>query len=360
MKIVLATPLYPPEIGGPATYTKELESELPRQGVEVAVVKFSDVRRLPKLIRHIAYTWQVYRVARHADIIFAQDTVSCGLPALIASRLARIPFLVRVPGDHAWEQARQRFGVVEDIDTFQGKKYGIGAESLRGIQRFVVRHADRVIVPSSYFGRLVEGWGVAGAKLQVIYNGIRLPLPPAKSPQKAVSPCIVSVGRLVPWKGFGGLIELVGRMPKWHLVIVGDGPLRAALEERSRTLGLEERVHFTGSLPRAEVLGWYHVADVFVLNSSFESFSFQTLEAMAAGIPFIGTSIGSIPELVTDGVEGSLVAPNDTEALASSVESVLSSPDVWQKRVEAAQIKSKQFSIKKTTESLLTVLKEVV
>ena len=86
MKLVIATPLYPPEIGGPATYSRLLEEGLPMKGIEVELVKFSEVRHLPKLIRHYVYYRQVLKAARRADAVLALDPVSVGLPAMKAAR----------------------------------------------------------------------------------------------------------------------------------------------------------------------------------------------------------------------------------------------------------------------------------
>jgi glycosyltransferase involved in cell wall biosynthesis len=150
MKILLATGLYPPEVGGPATYTKQLEDELPTHGIEVIVLPFSSVRALPAGVRHIAYFWKCLRIASRVDVVYAQDVVSVGLPASIAARLAHKKFLVRVPGDYAWEQGRQRWGVEDELDPFQTKKYGWRVEVLRAIERRVVRQASSVVVPSEY------------------------------------------------------------------------------------------------------------------------------------------------------------------------------------------------------------------
>src|SRR6185436_880397 len=104
MRILVATGLYPPESGGPATYSKFLVEKLPALGVEVSVLPFSRVRYLPKLVRHVAYFFACASLAREADIVYAQDTVSVGLPAALAAFVARKKFMVRVPGDYAWEQ----------------------------------------------------------------------------------------------------------------------------------------------------------------------------------------------------------------------------------------------------------------
>jgi glycosyltransferase involved in cell wall biosynthesis len=344
MKLILATPLYPPEIGGPATYARELAEGLPTKGIEVELVKFSDVRNRFKLVRHYAYLRLLLRVVRHADLILVQDTVSCGLPALIAAHLRRIPLVVRVPGDYAWEQGCQRFGVTDSIDAFQTKRYGFGVSVLRFIQRWVVRNAARVIVPSHYFAGIVRQWGVRPDLLSVIYNGIRVPLPAGAVIHTPPAPFVVSVGRLVPWKGFRGLIQAMKGLPAWHLVIIGDGPERRVLESFAREIGVSERVVFIGRVSNAEVIAWYRAATAFALNTSFESFSFQIAEALAAGVPVIATRIGSIPELVEDGKEGILVEPDDVASFIRVLESVRTEPEKWRVRTEAAQKKAERFS----------------
>ena len=198
MKILIATGIYPPDIGGPATYTALLEAELLRRGIAVSVLPFSAVRRLPRVIRHLVYLARCFLLAGRATIVYAQDPVSVGLPALCASRLAGKPFIIRVAGDYAWEQAVQRFGVSDGIDEFQIKKYGWKTEILRSIQKFVVRRAHAVIVPSGYFKKLVGGWMSRPENIEAIYNGIQLGKLTAEN-QEPKTKTIISAGRLVPW-----------------------------------------------------------------------------------------------------------------------------------------------------------------
>ena len=155
MKILIATGIYPPDIGGPATYSKLLYAELLKRGYDVKILSFGEVRRLPKTIRHIVYFFKTLNRARKCDIIFAQDPVSIGLPAMTASKILRKKFLIRVAGDYAWEQSVQRFGCRDNIDDFQLKKYGFMVELFKMIQKFVVSRADKVIAPSHYFNKLV-------------------------------------------------------------------------------------------------------------------------------------------------------------------------------------------------------------
>ena len=359
MKLLIATGLYAPEIGGPATYTKLLDEKLPAAGYEVSVLPFSVSRPYPKVIRHVHYAWRLWRLARSVDIVYAQDTVSVGLPALLVAKLRRKPFVIRVPGDYAWEQSVQRFGVTATIDDFQTQRQTWRVRLLQFIQCTVVTRAALVITPSQYFQKLVGGWGVAPEKNITIYNGVDLNVAPTDikpSEQKT----IVTAGRLVAWKGITGLLTMLESLPDWRLVIVGDGPDRAALVAQVAKRNLTERVLFTGSIPRADVLGWCVAADVFVLNTHFESFSYQVVEAMHSGTPVIVTNVGSLPELITSGIEGVLVTPDDLTALRAAVLSVESESDLWAKRTAAAQTKVKTFSIENCMQRLDTELQKLV
>jgi len=351
MKILIATGIYPPEEGGPATYSKLLNDELPKRDIEVDVLPFREVRHLPKVARHIVYTWKVFRRSRDVDIIFAQDPVSVGLPVCIVSFLMGKKFAIRVAGDYAWEQARQRFGVKDSIDDFQIKRYGLKTELLRKIQKGVVGRADIVITPSRYFKHLVSGWTKDPSRVHTIYNGIDF-----SDITEHKEPCeeklIFSAGRLVPWKGFGAIIGLMKDMPEWKLEIAGDGPDRTVLEAKIRKNGLENRVKLLGSLSREELLKRLAGSCIFVLNTSFESFSFQVVEAMHAGVPIITTNVGSLPELIESQKEGILVEPDNEEQILSAFKKINSDQDFRNMIVRNAREKSERFSIKSTLDNL--------
>lgn len=363
MKLVLATPLYPPEIGGPATYTYALEQELRNQKkVEVQVVKFSEVRHLPPGVRHIYFAWLIYRAVRRGGVVYAQDTVSVGWPAYVASAIARAPLLVRVPGDHVWEQARQRFGYKGSIDTFpfMSLRWHPYLMFLRGLQHVVLRGAKAVVVPSNYFAKTVAKLHVPRERIKVIYNGIASDTSVSVASESAIKhPCVVTVGRLVPWKGFKMLISTLVDLPEWHLVIIGDGPERQALEAHAATVGVGDRVVFTGALSRAEVFGWYAHAECFVLNTAWESFSYQTVEAMAVGIPVIATNVCSLPELVEHEKEGLLVRPDDKTALVHAIKSTTQERALWEQRTAAAKQKAKSFSIERTSQQVVELCRSV-
>jgi len=368
MKILIVTGIYPPDIGGPATYSKLIYEELMRRGIDVEVLSFGTVRHLPNVIRHIVFFFKVFDRGMGADVIYAQDTMSVGWPSFCANLLLRKIFIVRVPGDHVWEQGRQRFGVTESLDDFSKSihRHHPYLELLKRLRWLVVRYADAVVVPSNYFGGVVRHWSKK-VRVITIYNGIEsqpkvLTKEEARSKLGFSQPdkIIISVGRLVPWKGFSGLFPVVKSLRdkkiSASLVIVGDGPIRKQLENESTSLGLNDIVIFTGAVDREQLFRYLSAADVFVLNTQFESFSFQTVEAMAAGVPVVVTRVGSLPELVTDGVGGVLVSPDDTDGIAQAIEKIVSDVSYRASLVLGAKKKASQFSIERTTDEFMKLV----
>ena len=331
-KILIATGVYPPESGGPATYTKLLEERLPKRGIEVSVLPFSKVRNLPKIFRHAAYFWKCLRMSRGADIILAQDTVSVGLPSALAALLAGKKFLVRVPGDYAWEQGSQRFGATVPIDEFQSHYFGVRVALLRAVQKFVVRRALRVIAPSEYLRSLTILWGASPKRVVRIYNGIEFPLPVALPPERPKGFLVVTSARRVPWKGVDRLERVVAMENGWSLFVAD-------------------------TLPRAQALGWAKTADVFVLNSSYEGLSHTLIEVMFLGTPIVATSVGGNPELIRDGVDGLLIHAQDDEALHAALKKIEQDRGAALARGRSAMERAKEFSIDKTLDRLVALIK---
>jgi glycosyltransferase involved in cell wall biosynthesis len=141
---------------------------------------------------------------------------------------------------------------------------------------------------------------------------------------------IAAVGRLVECKGLGYLIEAAARVPGIRVAIVGDGELRADLERSARML--DAPVTFAGGLPHGQVADVLAAADAaavpFVVDRAgrVDGFGMTVLEALASARPLIATTVGAIPELVRDGVNGLLVPEKDVPALAAALERLRDDP----------------------------------
>ncbi len=342
MKILIATGIYPPDIGGPATYSRILFEELPKQGISVRVITYGVLKKFPWLIRQPIYFFKIFFAAPAADIIFAQDVLNSGISALISAKVWRKKFILKVVGDYAWEQGTQRFGVKEVLDEFLNKKYGWRVEFLRTVEKFVAGRADKIIVPSEYLKKIIMAWGIEPEKIAVIYNSFEPPSPAItkEAARKELElslteKIIVSAGRLVPWKGFGALREIMPeiskKFPGAKLFILNDEP-------------------------KERLLLYLSAADVFVLNTSYEGLSHQILEAMAIGAPVVTTNIGGNSELIKDGESGYLVGFNDKIALKSKILEILGNAILSKQLAENAKLKAREFSKERMIDQTLKLI----
>lgn len=334
MKILIATGIYPPTIGGPATYSKMLYDKLPKRGIGVEVLSFDEVRHLPKILRHLIYFFKVILRSRGCEVIYAQDPVSVGFPAMLAAKILRKRFMLKIVGDYAWEQGMQRFGVNDLLDEFSIKNnYNLPVRFFKWIQFQTQKGAGKIIVPSKYLKRIVTNWGdVDAKKINVVYNSFEgVDILPAREEMKKIlnlkGKIMTSVGRLVPWKGFAGLIvamqDIVKYFPNLILYIIGNGPDQSHLRKLIDEANLSKNVILLGNLTQKKLFEYIKASDVFTLNTSYEGFSHQLVEVLALGTPCITTNAGGNIEIIKDGENGVLVNYNDIAAIKRAVLKIL-------------------------------------
>lgn len=325
MKLLIATGLYPPDMGGPATYTVFLEKHLPKLGITPIVIPYGSVRSYPIIIRHFVYLFKLIKSAKNVDVLYALDTVSVGLPVRIASMLTGKPYMLRVPGDYAWEQGQQRFGITETLDEYLAHpQRNVFVRLMASIQTHVAQYAHHIVVPSDYLKLVVMQWGINGEKITRVYSALKvIEVPETKWELKNRLASgvwtVTTAGRLVPWKGVHALIAVIKQLTdEGHdvrLEILGDGVCRKELEALVVSFGITDRVVFYGVLEREEMARRIKSSDVFVLNTSYEGLSHQLIEVMSLGTSIVTTDVGGNPELITNGETGTLIAYNDTKEL---------------------------------------------
>ncbi len=367
MKVVFATGIFPPDIGGPANSVSLLAEAWSALGHTVTVVTYSDieddgVRRAYRLIRipraqplwkrYAAFFFALWRAADGASVIFAQDAIASGLSAWLAARGRGSRLVVRIAGDFAWEQAQVKHGYRETIETFQRDRLPFGLTLLRASQRFVYRAADRAIAPSRYLGGLLKSWGVSESRIRVISNGVH---PPSVAPAPKRHPHrIVAAARLTPWKNLDVLIKamprVLERFPDASLLIAGDGPELERLQALASAPMLAGKIELVGRLPREAL--WTAIAEsgVFALISSYEGFSHQLVEAFACGTAVVASRAGGNTELVDDGRNGLLVPPGEAAALSEALLRFLEDP-AFARACEAEALKDvARFSVERQIE----------
>jgi glycosyltransferase involved in cell wall biosynthesis len=218
--------------------------------------------------------------------------------ALPAARLAAVPV---------------RIGSRREVHPTRGK-------SLELLQRFGYSAAHRIVANSDAGAACLQREGIAAGRISVVRNGLDLDQP-AGGPPRRRGFRLITVARLRPEKGHEVLLAALARVrrevPEVRLQIVGDGPRETTLREMVRREALGDCVEFLGH--RDDVASLLRQADCFVLPSRIEAAPNAVLEAMAAGLPVVATRVGGIPEVVTDGVTGLLVAPDNPDALAAAL-----------------------------------------
>ncbi|MBI4090631.1 MAG: glycosyltransferase family 4 protein [Candidatus Komeilibacteria bacterium] len=380
MRILIAAGIFPPDIGGPAIYAERLASHLAKTGHSLRVLCYSSGsnalqfpypvirvrRRSFKGITFFMYAVLLIRYAIRSDCIYAQGPVAGGLQALIVRYLLRKPYLVKITGDYAWEQAAARYGLTRDIDSFQGGTttgLPFRVQVMRFVQKKVARSASCCIVPSAYLQSMVIAWGVPKTRTAVIYNAADISEATFAAKQRASGASdrlVLSVGRLVPWKGFATLIRLwpalLSNQPDAHLVIAGSGPESEKLSALIQRMHLGNRVTLLGSVTQRELRAWYRKSYCFVLNSGYEGFSHAVLEAMAAGLPCSVSRVGGNPELIRHDTNGLLFRYNSEKEIVECLKKLLHNPTIADRLGKNAHETALQFTPERMLSSTTRVL----
>ena len=374
MRVLVATGIFPPDIGGPATYVPRLAGFLSSHGHQVTVLTLSVGldhddgsypfrlvrirRRMWGPVRIILTMFKILSLARKTDVVFVNGLY---LETAISNLIGRKPLVLKVVGDPAWEPARRKGWVEDDFETFQITRYSLPIEILKSLRKWWTRTAIKVIAPSRYLGLWAARWGASQQDVVVIYNALGKlaeaapPEVPLDTPAR-----VVTVARLVPWKRVDGILDVIAKLPDVGLVVIGEGPDRSALERRVRQLGITDRVYMAGAKTKPETVGLMAACDIFVLNSTYEGLPHVILEAMSIGLPVVATSAGGTPEVVEDGINGRLIPVQDDQSLENAIKDLLESPDLQRRLSEGGKKVIERFSEERMLAETEALLKGVV
>jgi colanic acid/amylovoran biosynthesis glycosyltransferase len=245
-------------------------------------------------------------------------------------------------------------------DVFVPRDFQIGLDKLVDASRLIVTETD-------YAERFLrERFPDSANRIHRIYNGLDLSLF-KRADFSPTPPLIVAVGRLIAKKGFVELLRACGlfreRGKSFRCEIIGEGPLEQELRAEIAQLDLQDCVELPGPKPQHEIRERLAAATVFVLPSvidpegGMDNLPTVIMEAMAAGLPVVSTSIGGIPEMVIQNETGFLVPSADVAALAGAIEKVISDRSLAQKLGHAGYERAQRlFSIEKNVRELCALL----
>jgi glycosyltransferase involved in cell wall biosynthesis len=233
-------------------------------------------------------------------------------------------YITKVPGDIVWERARNNGITALGIDEFQTQELSWKYKMFRYLFSLSLKRSAHIIVPSAHLQKLVISWGIPANKISLIHNSIDTEkFIPGEGIHQGID--VLTVSRLVPWKGLEQVIEVCASLG-FSLGVVGDGPMRFSLESLSKKF--HSKIEFFGDVGQEELVNLLQGARVFVLNSAFEATSYALIEAMSCGVvPISNDTTGSV-EVINNEVNGILCGTSTGQTLETALKLLFSNSDL--------------------------------
>ncbi len=367
MRILITSPVFPPDLGGPAVYVPSLARWLLERGHEVTVVAFcSDpapaghpfrvvsIPPAPLPLRYLKAFFAVRREARNADVVYVNEHLA--LLHVLGARLAGKPVVIRIMVDGSWEIAH-RYGWCggDDIVTFQSRTYGWRVKLARALQKRWWKASEHIVACSEFLRQiLIRTYGVPPDKIELVYNSYHGPSPDdVKETSREARAALglpegprylLTICRLMVWKRVDAIIEALLRLQgDVHLLVAGDGDMLEPWKALAVRLGLSDRVRFLGNVPHAQIPLLIRASEIFVLNSEYEGLSHTLIEVQSLGTSIVASRVCGNPEVVDDGETGFLVDPRNSYELLSALTKLLADPALRARFVAEGLRKAARF-----------------
>lgn len=297
MKIVLAASIFPPEIGGPATYAAGLKESLEQMGHHVQLEVFSALKGYPSGVRHLVYTWRLFRAAGSADAVIAFDPITTGLPAAIVHLVRRTPTIARIGGDFIWERHVERTGSLVPLPRFYEDRrlWSAKDRALFRVVQFVLGRID--VAFSSEWQKDIwqKAYALRANHVHIVENAI----PPREAAIEPKDKHFLHYGRALALKNTPRLRRAIARV-----------------QETQPDIEIEE-----GALPQEKLLERIKSGYTVALPSISDVTPNYILDAIRFGKPFLLTKYSGYAERFK--AMGAIVDPESEEDIVRGVRDLL-------------------------------------
>ena len=319
MDILITVGIFPPDIGGPASFVPKISKYLINKGHNIKIICLSDKehldykdefsvirinRNLPIISRWFKTIVKIYNVSKKSDLIFVNGL---GTEATIANLFSRKKVIRKIVGDPVWERVYNKKLINESFDDFQENKHGIFISLQKIIRNWSINKSNLIITPSQHLKTFINKIGVDN-KILVINNGVTIQETNNKVFQNRIIQLLV-ISRLVTQINIDSIIKAVKVMENEGIIlnIVGDGSEINNLKNLVENYELEEKVNFIGKIENAKLNEYLSNADIFVQASNYEGLPHSILEAINYEIPILSTEVGGCSVLLNKGERGYII-----------------------------------------------------
>ena len=321
MKILITVGIFPPDIGGPASFVPKITEYLSDQlNFEPEIICLSEKenlhkssnfslhrinRNLPIVIRWIKTVFQIYKIGKKKDIIFVNGL---GTEVSIANILLRKKIIRKIVGDPVWERLYNKKTIEDNFDEFQSNTYGPYIEFQKIVRNWSIKKSNFIITPSEHLEDFIKKIGYK-KNIELIENGVQIKneqLIPFKNNKLNM----IIVSRLVIQKNIDLVIKAVSEVKNinLNLNIIGTGNELSNLKILVENLGRENNIKFIGKIDEDMVSKELLNNDIFIQASNYEGLPHSMLEAINNGLPVISSDSGGCKKLLGNGKRGFIIS----------------------------------------------------
>lgn len=341
-EISILSPIFPPDIGGPASYVFELSQRL-KKNFDINIIAFCEERPVriknvdihtinPKkygfLGRQLRLFWKLSKYAKNSEALYIQGPIVVGFTGIFFAKWKKIPTAMKFVGDIAWEEASRTGKTVLDLEGWlKSSRKDFKSWLLQKVQKWTFKNAGKIVVPSNFLKDILSKYyAVDESKIEMIYNAFESESKNKKHVEKAYK--LMAAGRLVPHKKMDLIIDAMSKLPEKYLLdIYGSGPEFKKLEKKINDLKLDSRVMLRGNLNKNSYIKEIDQHDIFLLYSNYEGLPHVILEAFSRSCPVIASDIPGTNEVAINGETAILAEANNPVRLAEAIRNLS-----WEKK----------------------------
>ena len=350
MDILITVGIFPPDIGGPASFVPKIAKYLINKGHNVKIICLSDKehltykddinvirinRSLPIIFRWLKTIVKIYSNSKKSDLIFVNGL---GTETTIANLFIRKKVIRKIVGDPVWERVYNKNLIDESFDDFQENNHGLSISLQKMIRNWSINKSNLIITPSQHLKNFIDKIGF-DKNIFVINNGVNIEQHNKVVLENNIIQLLV-VSRLVSQKNIDSIIKAVKVMENENIIlnIVGDGSEINNLKLLVKKYELDKKINFIGKIENTKLNEYLKNADIFIQASNYEGLPHSILEAMNFEIPILSTDVGGCSVLLNKGERGYIIPmPVSEVEISEGIRTIINNKDEARSKVKLAK-----------------------